>query len=86
MFWESMLRLPYILRRLEVYIFRGGRGAANGGQVVLNFSRRLSRKGVGYILESKGMGAILQKKGKEMLKKSKIFEIFGKNVQNLKVF
>ena len=32
------------------------------------------------------MGAILQKKGKEMLKKSKIFEIFGKNVQNLKVF
>ena len=30
MFWESMLRLPYILRRLEVYIFRGGRGAANG--------------------------------------------------------
>ena len=29
---------------------------------------------------------IFQKKGKEMLKKRKIFENFGKNVQNLKIF
>ena len=29
---------------------------------------------------------IFQKKGKEMLKKRTIFENFGKNVQNLKIF
>ena len=40
----------------------------------------------GPILESKGMGAIFQKKGKGMLKKSKIFENLGGNVQNLKIF
>ena len=40
----------------------------------------------GPILESKGKGAIFQKKGKEMLKKGKIFDDLGKNVQNLKIF
>ena len=40
----------------------------------------------GPTLESKGMGAFFQKKGKEVLKKSKIFENLGKNVQNLKIF
>ena len=40
----------------------------------------------GSILESKGMSAIFQKKGKEMLKKGKIFENLGQNVQNLKIF
>ena len=38
------------------------------------------------ILESKDIGAIFQKKGKEMLKKSKIFQNLGQNVQNLKIF
>ena len=48
------------------------------------------------ILESKGMHAILQKKDKKgtkkkyiyikRAKKSKIFENFGQNVQNLKIF
>ena len=38
------------------------------------------------ILESKEMGAIFQKKGNKMLKKGKIFENLGKNVQNLKIF
>ena len=37
------------------------------------------------ILESKGMRAIFQKRGKKMLKKGKIFENLGKNVQNLKI-
>ena len=32
------------------------------------------------------MRVILQKKGKEMFKKGKMFEILGKNVQNLEVF
>ena len=36
----------------------------------------------GLILESKGMRAIFQKRAK----KGKIFENFGKNVQNLKIF
>ena len=40
----------------------------------------------GPFLESKGMHAIFQKKGKKMLKKGKIFENLGKNVQNLKIF
>ena len=40
----------------------------------------------GPILESKDIGVIFQKKGKEMLKKGKIFENLGKNVQNLKIF
>ena len=40
----------------------------------------------GPISESKGMGVIFQKKGKEMLKRGKIFENLGKNVQNLKIF
>ena len=40
----------------------------------------------GPILESKDMHAIFQKKGKQMLKKGKIFENLGKNVQNLKIF
>ena len=31
------------------------------------------------------MGAILQKKGEEILKKGKIFENLGKNVQNFKI-
>ena len=39
----------------------------------------------GPILESKGMTAIFQKKGKEILKKDKIFENLGKNVQILKI-
>ena len=30
------------------------------------------------------MGTIFQKKGKEMLKKGRMFEKLGKNVQNLK--
>ena len=37
----------------------------------------------------KGMRVIFQKKGKKILKrekKGKIFENFGKNVQNLKIF
>ena len=37
------------------------------------------------ILESKGMGAIFQKRQK-ILKKSKIFENLGENVQNLNIF
>ena len=42
--------------------------------------RTLVVKGLpGPILESKGMRAIFQKKGQ-------IFEILGKNVQNLKIF
>ena len=41
---------------------------------------------LGAILENKGMGAIFQKKGKEMLKKGKIFENLGQNIQNLKIF
>ena len=43
----------------------------------------------GPILESQGMHAIFQKngeKGGEMLKKGKIFENLGKNVQNSKIF
>ena len=32
------------------------------------------------------IGAIFQKKGKKMLKKTKISENLGKNVQNLKYF
>ena len=32
------------------------------------------------------MGAIFQEKGKEMLKKGKIFNKLGKDVQNLKIF
>ena len=40
----------------------------------------------GPILESKSMHAIFQKMGKKILKKGKIFEILGKNVQNLKIF
>ena len=39
----------------------------------------------GPILESKGMGAIFQKKGNKMLKKGKILENVGKNIQNLKI-
>ena len=38
----------------------------------------------GSILESKGMCVIFQKKGKENVKKGKIFEDLGTNVQNLK--
>ena len=37
------------------------------------------------ILECKGMRAISQKKGKKRLKKGKLFENLGKNVQNLKI-
>ena len=37
------------------------------------------------ILECKGMRAISQKKGKKRLKKGKLFESLGKNVQNLKI-
>ena len=44
----------------------------------------------GPVLESKIICAIFQKKGKKrqkkMLKKGKIFENFGKDVQNLKTF
>ena len=43
----------------------------------------------GPILESKGMCVIFQKKDKKTakkIKKGKIFENLGKNVQNLKVF
>ena len=40
----------------------------------------------GPILESKGMGTIFQNNGKEMLEKGKIFENFGKNAENLKIF
>ena len=40
----------------------------------------------GPILESKGMHAVFQKKGGKMLKKGKIFENLGKNVQNFKIF
>ena len=39
----------------------------------------------GPTLESNSTGAIFQKKGKEILKKGKIFENLGKNVQNLKI-
>ena len=39
-----------------------------------------------YLEGNQGIGAIFQKKGKEMLKKCKIFENLGKNVQNLKIF
>ena len=41
------------------------------------------------ILESKGMRAIFREganKGKKMLKKGKLFENLGKNVQNSKIF
>ena len=37
-------------------------------------------------LERKGMRAIFRKKGKKRAKKGKIFENFGKNIQNLKIF
>ena len=44
----------------------------------------------GPILESKGMHAIFSKKGQKKeqkrAKKGKIFENWGKNVQNLKIF
>ena len=40
----------------------------------------------GPILESKGMRAICEKKGKKMLKKGKVVENLGENVQNLKIF
>ena len=39
----------------------------------------------GSILEGKGMCAIFQKIGKKMIKKGKIFENLGKNVQNLEI-
>ena len=45
-----------------------------------------SRGSAGPILESKGMPAIFQKKGKKRVKKSKIYETLGKNVQNSKIF
>ena len=37
-------------------------------------------------LWSKDMHALFQNKGKKMFKKVKIFEILGKNIQNLKIF
>ena len=40
----------------------------------------------GLILERNGVRAIFQKKGKKRIKKGKIFEKLGKNVQNLKLF
>ena len=40
----------------------------------------------GPILDSKGVHVIFQKKGRKMAKKSKLFENFSKNVQNLKFF
>ena len=39
----------------------------------------------GPILESNGIHVIFLKKGKKMLKKGKIFENLGKNVQDLKI-
>ena len=46
----------------------------------------IEKQEAGPILESKGMYAIFQKKVKIMLKKGKIYENLGKNVQNLKIF
>ena len=40
----------------------------------------------GPILESKGMDMIFPKKSNKVLKKDKILENLGKNVQNLKSF
>ena len=40
----------------------------------------------GPILESKGMHIIFQEKGTKILKRWKILENLGKNVQNLKIF
>ena len=40
----------------------------------------------GSILESKSMHAIFRKRAKKRVKKSKIFENLGKNVQNLEIF
>ena len=53
---------------------------------ILNKMTLLKIKRYQQGLFQKGMGAIFQKKGKEILKKGKIFENFGKNVQNLKIF
>ena len=36
------------------------------------------------ILENKDIRAIFQKKGKKIVKKDKVFESLGKNVQNVK--
>ena len=45
-----------------------------------------THKYTGPILESKGMDMIFEKKSNKILKKGKILENLGKNVQNLKSF
>ena len=66
-----------------------GRVSIFYGELSIWYQRRIHMsilRWSGSILESKGMRAIYQKTGKTRTKKGKIFKIFDKTVQNLKIF